>query len=136
MNFVPIQKRDRAKQLVSFEGMEVGENMWPTDIDAIIEWKDSAWIMYEVKHGKAPFPTGQRLVLERFVHDEWKAGKPAVAVVVEHQVDDPEEDVRLAQCPVRLVYWGGEFVWREPYRPMKAGELNGEYIRFVERLSA
>ena len=136
MTFTPIHNRQRARQLVSFEGMELGERMWPTDFDAVIEWRDRAWILFEVKHGSAPFPTGQRLALERFVRDAWRAGKDAVAVVVEHQVGDPNVDVRLADCTVRKVYWSGEFRWRDTKRPMTARELTDGYLEHVGRRSA
>ena len=75
MGFQPIRNKDRAKQLISFEGMELDEKVWPTDFDAVIEWRNSAWLVFEVKLGDAPVPKGQRLALERYVQDIGKAGK-------------------------------------------------------------
>ena len=136
MTFAPIQNRDRARQLVSFEGMELGERMWPTDIDAVIELRGRAWVVFEVKHGRKQVPRGQRLALERFVRDAFKAGKLAVAAVVEHWVDDPSEDVRLADCNVREVFVGGERAWRSPNRRLTARELTDAYIGYAMRRCA
>lgn len=58
MTFQPIQSRERAKQLVSFDGMDLGPRLWPTDFDAAIEWKDRAWLLFEVKHGDKAVPLG------------------------------------------------------------------------------
>ena len=134
--FQPIQSRERAKQIISFEGMDLGPRLWPTDFDAAIEWKDRAWLLFEVKHGDKAVPLGQRLALERFVRDVWRAGKDAVAVVVEHHVGDPSQDVRLADCTVREVYVGGEFRWRRTRRRMTARELTDAYIGYAGRRCA
>lgn len=123
MTFQPIRSRERAKQLISFEDMDLGPRLWPTDIDAAIEWKDRAWLLFEVKHGDKAVPMGQRLALERFVRDVWRGGKRAVAAVVEHYVADPKKDVRLADCLVREVFVGGEFRWRRTKTAMNAKEL-------------
>ena len=136
MTFQPIQSRDRARQLVSFDGMELGPRMWPTDFDAVIEWKNMAWLLFEVKHGDKDVPLGQRLALQRFVQDAWRGGKSAVAAVVEHHVDDPTRDVVLAGCQVREIYMGGEFAWRKTRRPMTARELTDAYIGYAGRRCA
>ena len=136
MTFQPIQSRERAKQLVSFEGMDLGPRLWPTDFDAVIEWKDIAWLLFEVKHGDKDVPRGQRLALERFVRDVWRGGKKAVAAVVEHFVDDPSQDVRLAECQVREVYVGGEFSWRPTRRRMTAAELMNAYMFHIRGSAA
>ena len=132
MTFTPIQSKARARQLISFEGMELGERVWPTDFDAAIEWRDTAWLLFEVKHGDKDVPRGQRLALERFVRDVWRGGKAAVAAIVEHRVDDPSEDVRLADCAVREVFVGGEMRWRHPKRPITARECMRAYIGYAE----
>ena len=56
----------RARQLLLFDGMQYG-NITPTDIDATIEYKDRARIFVEVKGKSKDVPTGQRLLLQRFV---------------------------------------------------------------------
>lgn len=131
--FVPIQNKKRARQLISFKGMELGNRLWPTDIDALIEWHGVAWLVFEVKHGDKAVPFGQKLALERFVRDVWHSGKKAVAAVVEHDISDPEEDVLLADCIVREIYVGGESKWRQTRRRMTAGELTRSFIGYVDK---
>ena len=132
MSFVPIKSRSRAKQLISFEGIEFGERLWPTDFDALIEWHDKAWLVFEVKLWDKDVPYGQKLALERFVKDAHRSGKRAVAAVVEHHLTNPDDDVTLADCTVRELFMSGENVWRPPSRPMTAQELADEYICFIE----
>lgn len=133
MSFVPISSRHRAKQLVNFAGIEFGTRIWPTDFDAVIEWKDRAWLVFEVKYWDKDVPKGQEIALRRFVNDIHKTGKKAIAAVVEHRVDNPNDDVTLADCEVREVYVSGEREWRPTHRPMNAQELAEQYIEYVER---
>ena len=48
------------KQLIDFKGCSVGNGMYPTDIDGLIEYKDSEYIIFEVKYGSAEVPVGQK----------------------------------------------------------------------------
>lgn len=103
-----------------------------TDFDAVLEWDDRAWLIFEVKHGAKQVPLGQRLALERQVKDGWKAGKFAVAAVVEHYVDDPREPVYLRECFVRNIYASSEWKWRPPKHPMMARQLLNAFINYVD----
>ena len=132
--FEPIRNRNRARQLVSFRGMNLGDGRWPTDFDAVIDWDDRAWLVYEVKHGDAPMPPGQKKALTRFVNDIESSLKPAIAMVVEHHVDDPSVDIELSECNVRSVYYDG--VWKPPKKPTTAGELTVDFISHIERKGA
>ena len=134
--FEPIRNPKRAKQLISFEGMNLGGRRWPTDFDAVIDWKGKAWLVYEVKHGDAFMPDGQRIALGRFVDDMAASRKPAIAIVSEHHVDDPEINVELSDCDVREYYIGKRDKWKLPEKPMKVGELTYEFIAQIERKSA
>lgn len=49
------------KQLIDFKGCAVDGGMYPTDIDGVIEYKDSKYIIFEVKYGDSEIPIGQRL---------------------------------------------------------------------------
>lgn len=133
MAFVPIKSRERAKQLVDFGGIEFGERIWPTDFDALIEWHDKAWLLFEVKMYDVDVPSGQRLAMERFVKDVRKAGKLALAAVVQHCVTNPNESVTLAKCRVREIYMGGSHAWRPPKKPMNAQEIASEFIEYVDK---
>ena len=75
----------RMKQLIDFKGLELDNGIYPTDIDGLIEYHDSEYILLEVKHKDARVPYGQRLAIQRMVDDFTKAGKKAVAIVCEHR---------------------------------------------------
>lgn len=104
---------DRGKQLICFDGIINEGKLGATDIDAIIEYKDKAYIFFEVKLVDAPMPDGQRLALQRLVDDIGSMGKKAVAAVVTHWTR-PEEDIQLQHCLVREVYVSSERKWRTP----------------------
>lgn len=106
------------KQLIDFKGLELDGGIYLTDIDGIVEFRDSEYIILEVKHNNAKVPWGQRLCLQRMVDDFTKSGKKAVAIVCEHRVDDPGKPIVAAFCNVRELYYGGEKKWRPPDKPM------------------
>lgn len=108
----------RMKQLIDFKGLELDGGIYLTDIDGIVEFRDSEYIILEVKHNNAKVPWGQRLCLQRMVDDFTKSGKKAVAIVCEHRVDDPGKPIVAAFCNVRELYYGGEKKWRPPDKPM------------------
>lgn len=120
----------RARQLIRFDGMSLMRKCF-TDFDAVMEWNDRAWLVFEVKWTKKDVPTGQRLALERFVRDASKAGKYACAAVVEHAVRNPMRDVYLKNCKVRSVYCTGELEWRPTKNPVTALELMEEFTQYV-----
>lgn len=111
-----IQNPERMKQLIDFKGLDIDGYIYPTDIDGLIEYKDSEYIIFEIKYGDAVVPIGQRLALQRMVDDFTKAGKQAVAFICEHTVRDSSKQVVAAWCKVREIYYGGEKEWRAPTR--------------------
>lgn len=46
----------RMKQLIDFKGLELDNGIYPTDIDGLIEYHDSEYILLEVKHKDARVP--------------------------------------------------------------------------------
>lgn len=104
----------RMRQLIDFQGLDIDGYIYPTDIDGLIEYKDSEYIIFEIKHGDAEVPFGQRLALQRMVDDFTKIGKQAVVFICEHSVRDANKPVIAAWCKVRKIYYGGEGQWREP----------------------
>lgn len=130
--FQGIQNRDRARQIISFEGMQLGKRMWPTDFDAVIDWHDVGWLVFEVKMGDKDVPLGQKKALERFVTDMGNADKFAVAVIAEHDVQNAFEDVILANCRVREVYKSWKCSWNPPKSEMTAGDIEHEFVKYVE----
>lgn len=77
-----IHNRHKMKQLIDFKGCAVDGGMYPTDIDGVIEYKDSKYIIFEVKYGDSEIPIGQRLALQRMVDDFTKSGKQGEHAVI------------------------------------------------------
>lgn len=103
-----------AKQLIDFQGLELEGGIYPTDLDALIEYHNTEYILLEVKYEKAKVPYGQRLAIQRMVDDFTKAGKRAIALVAEHYDSDPRKPVTAAHCRVREFYYGAECQWKAP----------------------
>lgn len=128
-----IQNPKRMKQLIDFKGLELDSGIYPTDIDGLIEYHNSEYIIIEVKHGNADVPYGQKLALRRMVDDFTKAGKRAMAIVCEHRVDDVNQPVIAAKCKVREIYYGGERRWRPPDNPMNVRQAIDSFRKCAKR---
>lgn len=118
------------KQLIDFKGLEVDGYIYPTDIDGLIEYKDSEYILFEVKYGSAEVPLGQKLAIQRMVDDFTKVGKQAVAFVCEHTVRDANKPVVAAWCKVREIYYGKEKQWRAPDNEITVREAVDSFQRY------
>lgn len=110
------------RQLVDFKGLNVDGYIYPTDIDGLIEYKDSEYIIFEIKYGTCEVPIGQRLALQRMVDDFTTAGKRAVAFICEHTVRDVDKPVIAAWCKVREIYYGDKKEWAMPDKEMSVKE--------------
>lgn len=120
-----ILNRDRARQIIDFAGMRYGTKGAPTDCDGIVEWHDQARVFFELKHGKKNVPVGQSLAFTRLCDDMQRIGKPALFIVAEHDVDDPNVDVIAAESRVREYYFN-----RRWYK--KGVQLNDLINSFLE----
>ena len=125
------QNRRLARQLVSFAGIRIGEKGMPTDCDGLIEYRNRGYVLFEIKHGNASLPYGQYLALVRMCDDFARIGKPAVLIVAEHDVDDPEIDIDAAACLVRKFYFRGK--WHRPSEPVTLKEKIDSFIAYVDR---
>lgn len=121
-----------AKQLIDFVGMQVDGYIYPTDIDGLIEYKDSEYIIFEVKFGDADVPKGQKLALQRMVDDFTKVGKQAVVFICEHHISDPNTPVIAAKCKVREIYYGNERQWRAPNRVLSVREAVDSFQKYSQ----
>lgn len=102
----------RMKQLIDFKGLELDNGIYPTDIDGLIEYHDSEYILLEVKHKDARVPYGQRLAI---------------------QVDDTDKPVVAAFCKVRELYYGGEHKWRPPDSPMNVRQAIDKFRKYAKQ---
>lgn len=125
-----INNPQRMKQLIDFQGLAVDGYIYPTDIDGLIEYKDSEYILFEVKYGNAEVPFGQKLALQRMVDDFTKSGKQAVVFICEHTVRDPDKPVIAAWCKVREIYYGGEHQWRKPSKELTVREAVDDFQKY------
>lgn len=107
-----------AKQLIDFQGLDLDGGLYPTDIDAIIEYHDMEYILVEVKYKNKRVPYSQKLAIQRMIEDFTKAGKRAIALIAEHYESDPRKPVVAANCRVRELYYGEECQWRAPTREL------------------
>lgn len=60
-----IHNPHKMRQLIDFRDLNIDGYIYPTDIDGVIEYKDSEYILFEFKYGHADLPAGQKLALQR-----------------------------------------------------------------------
>jgi beta-xylosidase len=121
----------RASQVLDFTGI-LKPPCAPTDIDGLVEWKDKAYVIIECKHGDKDMSLGQKMAIERMTKDFSKAGKRAVAIVVEHNIDNVQQSVMVGEQIVRQVYYDNQKEWREPNYIVTAKEAINNFIKYVE----
>lgn len=126
---------NRGKQLLRFDGMRFLDSITPTDIDALIEVRNQIVVFFEAKLKDKEVPFGQKLALERLVRNAGRAGKHAIAIIGEHNVTDPSEDVFLKDLLVREVFTTEQMQWRPPKRKLYAKEAADVYIRYFYKVA-
>ena len=108
---MPINHKERAKQIISFEGMERRRDIIPTDIDGFIDYGGEVFVYMEAKLVGAKFPNGQRWALENAVksHDQVKdkegeKGHKACAILFRHNTN-PKDDIIVKDQYVEKCYF-------------------------------
>jgi hypothetical protein len=122
-----IQNTERFKQLLCFDSLYSNKKM-PSDIDAIIEYKNKAYILFEVKFQDKALSLGQKILIERMVRRLYDGGARAIAAVCEHDVENENDFIDLGSCIIREVYASPEFYWRKPRACITAKELVAKCI--------
>lgn len=102
-----IRNRDAGKQIIDYSGLRYN-NITPTDIDGLIEFKGKAFIFYEFKYGGAPMPLGQKIALTRLVDAIQKGGTPAALILCSHN-NPASEDIDAANAIAKSIYWKGSW---------------------------
>ena len=101
-----IKHPNRAKQLIDFTGVQSG-NIYPSDIDAVLEFDSKYLLLFELKKVGVQVPLGQRMMLERII-DAWEdSGKIGSVVYCEHDTQS-HETIYLKDCLVIGLYNKGE----------------------------
>jgi hypothetical protein len=104
----------RARQLHDFSGLAYGA-ITPTDVDGLIEYRDKAVALFELKYHGQALLQGQSLALTRMVDNLERAGKRAILLVVDHEEHNVLVKVNAAICLVRCGYTKGR--WHTPSKP-------------------
>ena len=117
-----VYNHNRARQQRDYSGLLFG-NITPTDIDGIIEYKNMAYVIIELKYGDAVLPYGQRLALERLTDDLQQSGKLTLCIIASHETHDVNTDIDAANAHV------SEFRYKGKWRMGKDGELTGNLVR-------
>ena len=117
-----IHNQGKMRQLIDFKNIDIDGYIYPTDIDGLIEYKNSEYIIFEIKFKGADVPYGQRLALQRMVDDFAAAGKRAIVFVCEHNVKDTTVPVVAARCVVREIYSSTDHAWITPVPGMRVRE--------------
>lgn len=119
-----IRNRHRGTQCRDFSGLRFG-NITPTDIDGLIEYRDKAYILIEVKYKDAELLYGQQLALERLC-DDLQEQKPTLLIVASHE--DDEDDIDVAKSIVRRCRFKGK--WHDGQET--TWELASRFVAYVD----
>tara|TARA_Y100000310_G_C20418815_1_gene685663 strand:+ start:395 stop:796 length:402 start_codon:yes stop_codon:yes gene_type:complete len=104
----PIKFPERFKQPIIFDGLQNGL-VSPTDIDFCFEVDNTFLLIGDCKRGDAPFPTGQRLVIERIVDSWCKLGRLSLGMIATHNTES-DNPVILADTNVTSIYKDREWL--------------------------
>ena len=121
---------ERFKQTIVFHGMKF-DTITPTDMDALIEYKNRLYVFMEVKMVNKQVPTGQKIALKRLaddIHD-----KPAFVMIGEHNVFDVTKPINLATCQLREYYFNKTGRWNKAKKPITIRESVEILMEIVRR---
>jgi hypothetical protein len=100
-----IKNRQRAKQLLAFDGMVYGKCK-PTDIDLAIDFQGRSFVFAELKGNRAPLTLGQKIHLQGLVKAIRAGGRLAWAIHAHHNTPSCHHDVSVKDAEVFSVYDG------------------------------
>ena len=116
-----IKSESAFSQPLHFEGVQFNTEcnaITPTDIDAVLEFRDKLFVLIEVKRRGVDMSTGQRCAYERICRAiDGSKGKTCVAFFCWHDVEKPRP-VMLRDLYIKSFYWPGPsgYRWRESDR--------------------
>jgi hypothetical protein len=103
---------ERARQLISYHNLDLGGGKMPSDLDGILEYQDTCYVLIEFKYREALSSVGQRLLLMRLCDDLQKV-KPTLLIMATHDVEDPKQVVDAAAGLVARWRFKGEWHYDE-----------------------
>lgn len=107
-----VRQAVQATQPRDFSGLAYGP-ITPTDLDAVIEVQDRAFVFIEAKYRDALLPRGQELALERLCDTCTHAGKQALCVVARHETEAP---ATIAFAEAVVDRYRIDYQWHRPRR--------------------
>jgi hypothetical protein len=116
----------RAKQGRDFTGLRHG-NITPTDVDALIEYENKAYVFIEAKLSGVDMPYGQKLALERLCDDLQKI-KPTLLVLITHNTPI-EQEIDFAGAMVEKYRYKGR--WAIPKNVPTAKQLIDSFLKEI-----
>lgn len=119
---------DRKQQINDFSDLIYGK-ITPTDIDGVIEYKDKAYIFFEIKYMDTKLPFGQKLAIGRLVNDTNNNGKKSIAIVAQHNIFNTKKSIQVAICEVREIYLSDERKWRKPKRNINVKQCIDGFLK-------
>ena len=121
------RNRRFAEQGRDFSGLHYG-TITPTDIDAVLEFKDRAFVFIEAKYQGVALPYGQRLAIERLCDACNEADRASLALIVSHQTP-PDRQVNYAACVVVKFRFRRE--WRVPKRHLLTRDAIDRFLEMA-----
>lgn len=122
-----IRNRTAAGQRTDYSGMRYG-TITPTDLDAIIDFGNKAFVVVELKFKGVALSQGQKLMLERLARRLERGGAKALVLIGEHDTP-PEKDVNLAEARVRSIY--RSMIWKEGHLEQSVREATDRFLTTV-----
>lgn len=119
------RERKYTTQARDFTGLRYG-NITPTDIDALIDFHDRAYVLIETKYTGGMMPFGQRRALERLTDIIRETGRKSIAIVAEHS--NGYGDIDFAKAVVIEYRFRGE--WITPRVPLKVKDAIDRFMEF------
>lgn len=126
---------EKLHRSIIFDGIAPSQNtkVYPSDIDGMIELKNSLLILMEFKEEGLSIPLGQRLALTR-IADAWSmSGENKYGVVVKVEHSPEAVDVILAHETMAVsIYHKGE--WKDLKTPKPLNETLERIVSRWEKL--
>jgi len=123
-----IRNREAAKQLKDFSGLRFGK-ITPTDIDGFVDFQNKAFVIFEIKHGTATMPYGQRLGYERLADACEKSGIRTLVIVANHNIDAPN-DIDVSVLPVTQIRFKQK--WKTPNVPHTVRSAFEAFLKWIK----
>lgn len=126
---INVTSKHGCTQFIDFNGMEVSDTGYPTDIDGFIEYHDKCHIFIELKFRETELKKGQAMAYYRLCDDLQKV-KPTLLIIAEHTVENGE--IQMSETIVRRYRYAGEWRYPPEWKPIKTIALVTDFINFID----